>query len=94
MYILHIEHPVPDFDGWKNAFDSDPVGRARSGVQRYWITRAVDDPNHVSIDLEFATESEAGGLLEAMRQVWAQVQGRIMTNPRARIAQVVETRQY
>jgi hypothetical protein len=24
--ILRIEHPVPDFDGWKKAFDSDPVG--------------------------------------------------------------------
>jgi len=26
MYILRIEHPVPDYDGWKKAFDSDPVG--------------------------------------------------------------------
>ena len=22
MYILRIEHPVPDFDGWKTAFDT------------------------------------------------------------------------
>jgi hypothetical protein len=33
MYILRIEHPVPDFEGWKTAFDSDPVGREKSGVR-------------------------------------------------------------
>lgn len=25
MPILRIEHSVPDFSGWKHAFDSDPV---------------------------------------------------------------------
>ena len=25
MYILRIEHPVSDFNGWKKAFDSDPL---------------------------------------------------------------------
>ena len=76
MYILRIEHPVPDFEGWKKAFDSDPVGRVRSGVQRYRISRAVNDPKYVSIDLEFATEGEAAGLLAAMRKVWSRWKGR------------------
>jgi hypothetical protein len=94
MYILHIEHPVPDFEGWKRAFDSDPVGRMRSGVRRYWISRAVDDSNRVIIDVEFASQGEAAGLLAAMRKVWARVEGQIMMNPRAEIAEVVETQQY
>ena len=29
MYILRIEHPVPDFDGWKQAFDIDLVAREK-----------------------------------------------------------------
>ena len=41
MYMLQIEHPVPDFDGWKQAFDSDPVGREKLGVRRYRILRPV-----------------------------------------------------
>jgi hypothetical protein len=94
MYILHIEHPVPSFEGWKKAFDTDPVGRVQSGVRRYWIARAVDDPNRVSIDLEFASQAEAAGLLAAMRKIWARVEGQIMMNPRAEIVEVVETRQY
>ncbi len=24
MQIVRIEHPVPDYDAWKRAFDSDP----------------------------------------------------------------------
>ncbi len=94
MYILHIEHPVPDFDGWKRAFDGDPVGRVRSGVRRHWISRAMENPNYVSIDLEFETENEAAGLLAAMRKVWAQVEGKVMMSPQARIGEVVEVHEY
>lgn len=73
MPILRLEHPVPDFAGWKQAFDSDPVGRERSGVRRYAILRAVDDPNYVLIDLEFDTKREAEALLAAMGEVWRRV---------------------
>ncbi len=53
MPTLQIEHPVPNFDGWKKVFDSDPVGRPQAGVISYRICRKVDDPNYVIIDLEF-----------------------------------------
>jgi hypothetical protein len=92
MYVLHIEHAVPNFDGWKRAFDSDPVDRKRSGVRTYRVMRAADDPNYALIDLEFETLEEAEGLLAAMRQVWSRVEGTVMVNPVARIAEVVETK--
>ena len=94
MYILRIEHPVPDFDGWKKAFDSDPVGREKSGVRRYQILRASDDANYVMIDLEFDTASQAEALLAAMRVVWGRVEGTIMMNPKARIVEAVEIKEY
>jgi hypothetical protein len=94
MYILRIEHPVADFDGWKQAFDSDPVGREKSGVRRYQILRPVNDAKYVMIDLEFDTISQAEALLAAMRVVWSRVQGTIMTNPQTRIVEVVEAKQY
>lgn len=43
--ILRIEHRVPDYDQWKQAFDNDPVGRERMGVRRYRVLRSLDDPN-------------------------------------------------
>ena len=94
MFMLRIQHPVPDFDGWKKAFDRDPVGRQKSGVRRYQILRAVDDPNFVMIDLEFDSAAQAEALLAAMRVVWGEVQGTIMTNPEARIVEAVESRQF
>ena len=94
MYILRIEHPVPNFDGWKKAFDSDPVGREKSGVRRYRILRPTDDANYVMIDLEFDTARQAEALLAAMRVVWGRVEGTIMMNPQARIVKAVETKEY
>ncbi len=94
MCVLRIEHPVADFDRWKEAFDSDPVGRERSGVRRYRISRDAADPNFVMIDLEFDSTDQANALLSAMRAVWERVAGTLLTNPHARIAETVETRQY
>jgi ribosomal protein L35AE/L33A len=94
MAILRIEHPVPNYETWKHAFDSDPAGRQQSGVRNYHIMRAIDDPNYVLIDLEFDTPGEAKALLAAMRAVWARVEGTVMWNPQARIVEVVESKQY
>lgn len=94
MTILRIEHPVANFERWKQAFDSDPVGRERSGVRRYQILRSLDNPNFVMIDLEFDTKAEADALLAAMRVIWGQVEGTVMTNPQAHIVEIVETKDY
>jgi hypothetical protein len=91
MPILRIEHAVPDFTGWKRAFDSDPVDRKGSGVRRYQVFRSVDDPNYVMIDLEFDSLAEAEGLLAKMRRVWAGEGQEVMRNPQARIVETVET---
>jgi len=94
MYVLRIEHPVPDFAGWKKAFDGDPIGRERSGVRRYRVSRPIDDEKYVLVDLEFDTSAQAEALLAALRAVWGRVEGKVITSPRARIVEVVETREY
>ncbi|HEX9122495.1 MAG TPA: hypothetical protein VF984_03930 [Actinomycetota bacterium] len=94
MSILRIEHPVPDYDAWKRAFDGDPIGREKSGVRRYQVLRPIDDANYVMIDLEFDTPGEADALLSALRVTWEGVQGTIMSNPRTRIVEPVESKEY
>lgn len=90
MPILRIEHSVPNYDGWKRAFDSDPADRQGHGVRRYQIFRSVDDPSYVMIDLEFDTQEEAEGLLATMRGVWAGPAKEVMRNPQGRIVETVE----
>ncbi len=94
MYKLCIEHPVPSYENWKRAFDSDPVGREKMRVRRYQILRPVDNPNYVMIQLEFDTASDADALLNAMRAVWSRVEGTIMMNPKAQIVEILETKEY
>ncbi len=92
MHILRIEHPVPAFDGWKKAFDSDPIGRRQMGVRRYRVLQPTDEPNYAAVDLEFDSASEAEACLSALRGLWANVQGSVMRDPRVRIFTVVEDR--
>ena len=94
MIIEQIEHPVPNFDAWKKAFDSDPVGRERSGVRRYKVLRPIDNQNYSMVDLEFDSSSEVEAFLAAMREVWSRVEGKIIESPRVRIVEVVESKEY
>lgn len=91
MPTLRIEHAVPDFAGWKKAFDSDPADRKGSGVRRYHVLRAVEDPNYVLIDLEFDNLDETERFLAKMRQVWSGPGQSVMRNPQARIVEALES---
>lgn len=90
MPIVRIEHAVPNFEKWKQAFDSDPVDRKGSGVRRYQVFRAHDDPNYVMIDLEFDNQGKAEEFLRTMERVWIGAGKAVMQNPRSRIADRVE----
>jgi hypothetical protein len=94
MVTLRIEHPVPNFERWEEAFDSDPAGRERSGVRRYQVLRSIEDRNYVMIDLEFDSSAEAEALLATMRRVWSQAGHSVSTSQRARIAEAVETKDF
>lgn len=94
MPILHIEHRVADYDSWKTEFDNFPAAREKTGVRRYRVLRALDDPNYIIVDLEFDTLLEAETLLAKLRVVWGKVEGSIGWRPQARILDVAETREY
>ena len=94
MYVLRIEHPVPSYEGWRVAFDSDPVGRERLGVRRYQVLRPADDPNYIMIDLEFDSKGEAETFLAALRELWGRVEGTVMRNPQARIVEKIESKEF
>jgi hypothetical protein len=92
MPIVRIEHSVPNFEKWKQAFDNDPADRKGAGVRRYQLLRLQDDPNYVMIDLEFDSISEAEAFLRTMQGIWSGPGKAVMQNPRARIADVVEVK--
>lgn len=93
MVILRIQHPVPSFEGWKQAFDGDPMDRKGSGVRRYQVFQSLDDPKFVMIDLEFDTVGEAESVRTALRTLWENVNV-IGDDPQARIVEVIEAKEY
>jgi hypothetical protein len=90
MPVVRIEHLVPNFDKWKQAFDRDPADRRGSGVRRYRVLRGRDEPNYVMIDLEFDSAGQAEAFLRKMQRIWEGPAKGVMQNPRARIAEIVE----
>lgn len=90
MYILRIEHSVPDYAAWKKVFDSDPLDRWGSGVRRYRVFTQVEDPHVAMIDLEFDSVLKAEAMQTSLRGLWQRVEGELMTNARAEIYEVVE----
>lgn len=90
MYILQIEHSVPNYEGWRKAFENDPIDRKGSGVTHYRISRKPDDQNYVMIELEFVTLSEAEACHTKLGNLWSRVEGSVMNNPQSRIIEVIE----
>ena len=87
---LQIEHKVPNFEGWKKAFESDPIDRRKAGVRRYRILRPVDNPNYVIIDLEFDNLKQTEEVLAALQNLWGKVEGKVMMNAQTRILEIAE----
>jgi hypothetical protein len=90
MIRVRIEHAVPDYDKWKRLFDSDPADRRGSGVRRYQILRALDDPNYVFIDLDFEDVESAEAFLRRMQALWEGPGKTVMQGPRARVLEHVQ----
>jgi hypothetical protein len=91
VVTLRIEHPVPDFDAWRRAFDADPLDRRGSGVRAYRVMRSLDDPGRVMVDLDF----DGGDAAEAMRarllELWGRAAaGGLIGDQSARLAEIVE----
>ncbi|MFM2072597.1 MAG: hypothetical protein RLZZ623_2860 [Actinomycetota bacterium] len=72
MSILRIEHPITDFETWKDAFDRFSDARRHAGVRSHRVLRPVDDPSYVLIDLEFDTADAALAFRHFLQTVvWA-----------------------
>jgi hypothetical protein len=70
--ILHIEHPITDFETWVTAFGKFSDARRDAGVRSHRVLRPVDDPCYVVVDLEFDTDEAALAFRSFLRTVvWA-----------------------
>jgi heme-degrading monooxygenase HmoA len=59
MGVLIIHHKVADFATWKPVYDGHDAIRNSAGLTKGHVFRGVDDPNMVTIVLEFADRAKA-----------------------------------
>ncbi len=92
MLTLQIEHEVPNYNGWKKAFDSDPIDRKQSGVKSYRIYKPNNNSKLVIVELDFENSDQLNSTLQALQNLWAKVQGSVMVNPKTKILEIVESK--
>jgi hypothetical protein len=82
---------VDDYDTWKQMFDTDPFG-VRSSATSHRILRSVEDPNELSVSVEFASAGDAAAARE--RLVSSGVFERVALKSGPTVAEEAETRSY
>lgn len=88
--VLHIEHSAVDYDAWKVLFDKDPADRKGSGVRHYRISRGVEDPSLVTIDLAFDDLAAAETMLARLKPIWAGSASDVISNVSGRLVTIEE----
>jgi ribosomal protein L35AE/L33A len=94
MATLHVENTVRDFDEWKAVFDKFDRFRAEKRMRGYRMSRLVDDPNKVVIDLDFDTPEDATAFRGALEQIWRTPQSKeqLVSHNEPQVYHVVEQR--
>ena len=65
MALLLTRIGVDDYDAWKPMFDSDPAGAGKA-AKGHRISRSVENPNEVFVQVEFASVDEAKAARERL----------------------------
>jgi hypothetical protein len=91
MAFLLAHFEVPNYDEWKQFFDSDPAGR-KEAAQGHQLFQAVDDPNKVFVGVEFASADEAQSFRERLLASGALDRVTVKTEPT--VVEPVEQTRY
>lgn len=63
MVTVIVSHKVKDFKEWKKGFDADGSRRDSAGVRTTGIYGALDNPNDVTVVMEFPSPEVFKGLM-------------------------------
>lgn len=56
---LLIRHPVADYDAWRRAEDAFDDERRAMGALAHTVYQSLDDPNDITVAVDFATAHAA-----------------------------------
>ena len=91
MAFLLAHFEVPNYEEWKQFFDSDPAGR-EDAAQGHQLFQAVDDQNQVFVGVEFGSADEANSFRERLLASGALDRVTVKTEPT--VVEMVEQNRY
>jgi hypothetical protein len=91
MVTLRIEHKIANYDGWKKAFDSDPINRKQAGVKHYRVYQPTDDKNFVAIELDFDNLAQAKSAQTALKNIFPKIEGTLIFGVQLKTFNIVES---
>ena len=59
MGMIVVHHNVKDFTAWMTIYDKHAEARKAAGLSRDHVLQAMDDPNAVTVVLDFANFDKA-----------------------------------
>ena len=93
MYII-VQHKVRDYDSWKPAFDDHESVRAKYGCKGHTVFRGADDPNDITILMEWESRERADEFMRDPSLAEAMQRGGVASEPRATALEQADTTRY
>lgn len=90
MVYLYVRHQIQDYVVWRPAFDAhEDARRAAGATGRNHVFRSVNDPNDITIILEWDTAENAGRFMQDPRLAEVMQAAGVVSAPEARFLQAV-----
>jgi hypothetical protein len=91
MVTLRIEHKIASLEGWRKAFDSDPLDRKKAGVKHFRIYQPLEEQDLVIIELDFDHHEEAKAMQSKLDQLFPKIEGTIIFGVRMSLFALIES---
>lgn len=92
--IVIVQHRVRDFDAWRPVFEEHQPVREQYGCTGHLLYRGLDDPNELTIIMQYPSRQEAEGFANDPSLREAMERGGVESEPRVTMVQEAEAADY
>jgi len=90
MYVI-VQHRVRDFDAWLPVFKEHRAVREQYGCRGHRVFRRLDEPNDVTVILDFPSRERAEAFYQEPSLREAMERGGVVSEPQATFLEEADT---
>jgi quinol monooxygenase YgiN len=92
--IVIVQHHVRDFEAWQPVFEDHRPSREEYGCTGHLVYRGLDDPNDVTVILQFLSRERGEAFVRDPSLKKAMERGGVDSEPRTTMLDEVEAADY